>query len=116
MKLRIWGNSLRLRLSQSEVARVAAGQRVEERIEFSADAALVYSLEAADSVASVSAGYSEQRIAVIVPAADARVWADSGDVGLYSDSPLKIAVEKDFRCTTEADNPPDAYPNPVKAC
>lgn len=114
--MRIWGNSLRLRLSQSEVARVASGGKLEERIEFGAGEILGYVVECVPGATALSARFSGQRIVVTVPASAAQAWAASGDVGLYAGAPLKIAVEKDFRCTTEAENPPDAYPNPLKAC
>jgi hypothetical protein len=43
MKLRIRGNSIRLRLSRGEVARIAAGEGVEERTELSSQP-LIYAL------------------------------------------------------------------------
>lgn len=51
MKLRIKGNSLRLRVSRSEVAKLLKGQRVEETIHFAPQSAapLSYALEQAIS-------------------------------------------------------------------
>ncbi|MGH7246465.1 MAG: DUF7009 family protein [Pseudomonadota bacterium] len=118
MKLRIWRNSLRLRLSQSEVAQLASGGRVEEAIEFSGGWRLRYAVDAADGARAIGARFEDGLIEVFVLRASARSWAESNDVGLYDDAQLQIAVEKDFRCVTasESENDPDAYPNPAKSC
>jgi hypothetical protein len=49
MKLRIKGNSLRLRVSRSELAHLQAGGRIEETIRFAEapEAKLTYALESA---------------------------------------------------------------------
>ncbi|MBL9108770.1 MAG: hypothetical protein JNM74_05850, partial [Myxococcales bacterium] len=44
MKLRTRGRSIRLRLTRTEVARLAAGERVEERVPFGPGTALVYGI------------------------------------------------------------------------
>ncbi|MEO7142243.1 MAG: hypothetical protein ABI165_01940 [Bryobacteraceae bacterium] len=117
MKLRIWRNALRLRLSQSEVASLAAGSRIDESIEFPSGGALRYSILPMEQGA-LTTRYSSDRIEVFVPRESARAWADSNDVGLYADGALQIAVEKDFRCVAgpASENASDAYPNPSKSC
>ena len=45
MKLRLHAGSLRLRLSQSEVARLGETGKVEDSIEFSSGSELLYAIE-----------------------------------------------------------------------
>jgi hypothetical protein len=119
MKLRINGDSLRLRVGPSEVARLMETGCIEETVHFGleAGARLTYALEVGgeDPIAVRHAG---TRVAVIVPSGSAQVWAEGGDVGMYgsvevSSGRLEIAVEKDWACRdkSEPDNT-DTFPNP----
>lgn len=123
MKLRIRGNSLRLRLTQGEVSRLMADGRISESVHFSpvlTGGALTYSLETCDNVTTVSASYRKGEVLIILPARKAAEWANSGQVGIEQTQPilegtdLQIVVEKDFRCLqprTEEDES-DNFPNP----
>jgi hypothetical protein len=117
MKLRFKKNSLRLRLNQREVAALAEGASIEERVEFPGGAALVYRLVPA-ATGSGSADFSGSTITVRLPTPAAHAWETSEELGLYYQSgPLDIAIEKDLECT---DAPPEerdpyAYPRKV-AC
>jgi hypothetical protein len=70
MKLRIGGNSIRLRLGQSEVRRLALDGTIEEYTAFgpSIEHRLGYALCASRTEANVSASFADQRIIVRVPA------------------------------------------------
>ena len=120
MKLRIKGDSLRLRISPSEMARLMESGRIEETIHLGAgdDARLSYAVEVSATAAETTVRYQPREIAVIVPAAVARAWAAGSDVGIYagvalSAGVLEVAVEKDFACldTNAAENR-DTFPNP----
>ncbi len=121
MKLRIRGNTLRLRLTQPEVERFGATGRVEERIRFGPGERLTYTLEASDAVGHLAAHYEEGRIAVRIPAASARAWVESDQVSLESAQPiegdeaLEILIEKDFQCLHKppAEKEADAFPHPL---
>jgi hypothetical protein len=117
MKLRFRNNSLRLRLNQREVAALATGASIEERVEFPGGAALVYRL-APESVASGSAELNQSTITVRVPVASARAWEASEEIGLYYRSgPVEVAIEKDLQCTDERPEERDPYAYPRKvAC
>jgi hypothetical protein len=118
MKLRIWRNSLRLRLSQSEVALLAEGGRIEESLDMQTSGSLRYAVAATAGSDGISARFDNGFLQVFLPAGKARAWASSEDVGVYVESPLRIAIEKDFRCLSaqETENAPDAYPNPSPSC
>jgi hypothetical protein len=122
MKLRIRGNSVRIRVTRSEVARLAAGKRVEQATQFSASSKLTSSIEGSAHVASPTATFDGLGIAVLLPLQLLRQWAESDDVSIQSsqatgaDAPLQLLVEKDFECVhSRAECDDDAYPNPRKA-
>jgi hypothetical protein len=124
MKLRIKGNSLRLRVSPSEVARLFDSGRVEETIQFAAqpDAGLTYALECGEDRGEVFVRYRPQEVTVVLPATQARSWAEGDQVGIYGESDvggraLTLAVEKDFACLDDAEQGnQDTFPNPGKSC
>ena len=119
MKLRVRGNSLRLRLGQGEVRRLAQEGLVEERTEFAPGAAaLVYAIRTSDGP-GVSATFEGGQITVNIPRATARQWATSEQVGVEGSQPagsgsLRILIEKDFECMDAAagESQADAFPNP----
>jgi hypothetical protein len=120
MKLRIKGNSLRLRVSPSEMEQLLQSGRVEETIYFGAEehARLTYALEHSAQAETMTVRYGLQEVTVLVSSREARNWAEGEGVGLYgaTDSvigPLELAIEKDFACMDkiEAENA-DTFPNP----
>ena len=123
MKLRIKGNSIRLRLLRSEVDRFAADRLITDEVQFGANG-LRYTLAMSRDAQSIFAEFVNGEIRVSIPEADARRWADGNDVGFEvaqtngEDEPLTIIVEKDFVCIDRPDDPDrgDAYPNPNLTC
>ncbi len=120
MKLRIKGNSLRLRVSPSEMEQLLQSGRVEETIYFGADgdARLTYALQHTAQAGTMTVLYRPQEVTVLVSSREARNWAEGNDVGLYGATgsghgPLELAIEKDFACLdkSEAEND-DTFPNP----
>ncbi|MCL2723536.1 MAG: hypothetical protein FWD69_03775 [Polyangiaceae bacterium] len=122
MKLRIRGNSLRLRLTKSEVLRIGACERVEETISFggASQSRLTYALIPSRDTKEPTAQFNGSTVAVSVPEALARAWATGNEVGFEHSQAiggghsLKILVEKDWVCLTGRDNEDesDAYPHP----
>ena len=121
MKLRIKGNSLRFRLSRSEVARLLAGDRLEETVHFTpeASAKFTYALQQEPSVSRPTVQYTDSRVAVLIPAEQANAWGATDQVGIAEDislgsfGSLALLIEKDFACLdrSEEDNE-DTFPNP----
>ena len=122
MKLRIQGDSLRLRIAPSEMALLLDTGRVEETIHFGAeqDAQLTYALELAHGSLELALRSDGRRIAVSMPAESARAWAAGNDVGVYGTVPvlngdLEIAVEKDWACLGKSNEENrDTFPNPAQ--
>ncbi|HKF50404.1 MAG TPA: hypothetical protein VKB38_23780 [Terracidiphilus sp.] len=120
MKLRIKGDSLRLRVSPSEVVRLLEAGQIEETIHFgaAADAKLTYALEHEANADGISIRYQTGKVTVVVGTRAARTWSDGAEVGMYGTARdgsacLELAVEKDFACLEkrDADNV-DTFPNP----
>jgi hypothetical protein len=121
MKLRIHGNSLRLRLSQSDVAQFSKTGFVEESIQFAPGASFAYALESLSSLKTPQALYGNGFLRIQVPGADATDWVRSDRVGISGDQLLEsgkhlsILIEKDFQCLHGDDaRDPNAYPNPLE--
>lgn len=123
MKLRIRGNSIRLRLLRGEVAKFGEKGVVEETINFGA-ARLTYVLQNSVEIDEISAHFSENEIVVKIPAATAREWTQTdlisltGKQKIADGESLKILVEKDFVCLDRPDDEDnkDAYPNLSHQC
>lgn len=121
MKLRIQGNSLRLRLSQSEVAQFSKTGFVEDSIQFAPGASLSYTIETASGLPAPLATFQDHWVRVQVPTAAAQDWYTSDRVAISADQPideektLSVLIEKDFQCLHAGDErDPDAYPNPIE--
>lgn len=119
MKLRIRGDSVRLRVSQGELTQFLERGEVSDRIRFPGGASLAYRLLRDEAAQAVSANLKNDAITVSVPVTVAERWAEPDEVGfrgegsLGSDS-LAILVEKDFTCLAprEGEDDSDLFPNP----
>jgi len=120
MKLRIKGNSLRLRVSPSEMEQLLQSGRVEETIYFGADedARLTYALEHSTQAEAMTVRYRPREVTVLISSREVRSWAEGNGVGMYgatgsAQGPLELAIEKDFACLDKAaaENA-DTFPNP----
>jgi len=119
MKLRIRDNTIRIRLTQGEVARLAAGQSVWQETNFGADQRLAIFVDAMDHLGQIFAGFEDNQIRVGIPLPAARDWANGEQISLEATQPvgcekaLHILIEKDFQCLhSAAEGEEDAYPNP----
>ena len=120
MKLRINTNSIRLRLSKTDVIKLATDGYLEERVSFG-DTVFSYSLRSKADAHELSANFKAAKINVFMPKMFARDWADNDVVGLDTYMPvgesdsLYILVEKDFKCIEKsAEDQSDNYENPNK--
>ncbi len=127
MKLRLKGNSLRLRLTQSEVARLGDGGRVEEIVRFGANEnqILVYELVVEPEAETLTASFQNNRITVKLPRDLARELVETERVGVGGEQvlgnetdALSLLIEKDFACLDPAsgEDQSDAFPNPHIKC
>lgn len=105
MKLRILDNSIRIRLSKSEV------ELLSKKGEITANTPLpssnfTYSLESTES--SFQVVHSSEGLKIQVPKETVSSWANSNRVGfrntfeLADGSKTSLLIEKDFKCLTDA--------------
>ena len=122
MKLRIKGNSLRLRLTKGEVSKLADTGYLEEQTNFPNNR-FVYALQKADDIEALSAIFENNKIIIFVAASFVNDWPENNIVGLDAKIPLTateslyLLIEKDFVClddTTEDQS--DNYENPNTTC
>lgn len=122
MKLRIKGNSARLRLSRTEVGELAAGKDVSESIAFGPlpEDRLIYRVVVADDPSGIAAALSDGVITFTLPASAAREWAAGDEVSIEftkmvgDGAELTVLIEKDFACLNprRGEDEGDMFPNP----
>ncbi len=122
MKLRIKGNSIRLRLSKSEVEKFPDTKYIEECTSFGNNF-FVYALKCKNDSKELSADFKDGKITVFIPEIFIKDWAVNNVVGFNSQietrnpEGLNILVEKDFKCLDETEeDQSDNYENPGKSC
>lgn len=123
MKLRIRGNSIRIRLMQDEVQTLASSGMIGETTHFPGNQSLSYSVgTASDDEADVR--FEMNIIKVRLPKEQIQSWSTSEEVGIYFDvemdssTMLQVKVEKDYACLTvrEGEDDSKAFPNPNETC
>jgi hypothetical protein len=116
MKLRLRHNSVRLRLTQGEVAQLRDAGSIEEYVEFGPDQRLTYRVDSSPGETSIRVEYNGGNILLSVPAAMVTGWANSEQVGMEADGPLRVLIEKDFKCLDPSDpeDNVDTFPNPLE--
>lgn len=120
LKLRIRDNSIRLRLSQTEVESVNANGLVRGRVPFAGSNSFDYVLESSPATVRPEAHISNNVLTVRIPQLDIKQWAESEQVSIASDQvldggeQLKILIEKDFACLAarEGEDESDMFPHP----
>lgn len=122
MKIRIRGNSVRYRLTQSEVKQLSQTGKLSEATCFGANT-LWYNLEAKEGIETLQASLEGSTITMYMPIQDAREWYDIDRIGyentvaLTPETGLFLLVEKDFACLDHTnEDQSDNYPNPNKTC
>ena len=113
MKIRIKGNSLRYRLTRSDVDTFAKAGYLEEQTNFGGEV-LIYALQSSDA-AELSATFANNKITLYMPYVMASEWTGTDRVGYENKTPdFYLLVEKDFKCLDNVEeDQSDNYPNPL---
>ncbi len=120
MKIRIKGDSLRLRLNQSDLRKLETDANCQDSIRFSRSQSLTYTLQVAE-VRTVVATFLDDEVIVKIPHDIAKDWISTEQVGISAlqeidrQAELSILIEKDFNCLIprEAGEDEDTFPNPL---
>ena len=120
MKIRIHGNSVRFRLSKTEVGKLENEGYLEETTDFGL-AQLGYAVQKS-AVTELQARFEHNKITLEVPEKLLTGWASNNTVGFDGNMPLGdgssllMLIEKDFKCLDNVgEDQSDNYDNP-KTC
>ena len=119
MKLRIKDNSIRLRLTQTEVERIGNGDQIHNNLNFPGGERVSYLL-VGSAVEDPEIEYKDNRISISIPTEILTKWANSDEVSLLyelsldHENVLKLLIEKDFACLTprEDEDESDLFSHP----
>ena len=122
MKLRIKGNSVRLRLTRSELEDFVSAALISESVHFgpAPNARLTYALQHRPAIHDLLVEYEPGRFTIVMPTAMALKWSETDQVGIAAEidigphGPLSVLIEKDFACLDRGDAAnADSFPNPL---
>ena len=101
MKLRLEGNSIRLRVRKSDLTKLQTKGVITETLVFPNSLNFNYELRTDTNTETVDAQLSATAITVSIPLSMATNWLNSDVVGLEHtvNNGLFILIEKDFPCT-----------------
>jgi len=122
LKLRIRDNSIRLRLTQTEVDTIRTDALVRGRVIFAGGNTFDYVLESSPATVKPEAHISNNALTVRIPEDEIQRWSTSEQVSISAEQfldggdHLKILIEKDFTCLAPRDgeDESDMYPNPLQ--
>lgn len=116
MKIRIKDNTVRFRLTQSEVAKLGEDGIISSFTEF-VDRPFIYAIERTEDT-ELSATFIENRMVLKMPATMIAEWISTDRVGFEGQTgKIKLLIEKDFVCIDNTlEDQSDNYPNPNLKC
>ena len=116
MKIRIKDNSVRFRLTQSEVHELGENGIVSSLTQF-ADRPFIYMVKRTNDT-ELSADFIENRIVMKMPEAMVEELVMTDRIGFDGESgTVKLLIEKDFVCIDNTvEDQSDNYPNPNIKC
>ncbi len=120
MKIRIKGNSIRYRLTKTEVEVFSKTGSFEDTTDFG-NRKLTYALKAKTGIALLEAEFSGDCICLYLAKEHSEQWFNSDQVGFSHTfqtahgTSLSLLLEKDFVCMDNTgEDQSDHYPNPNK--
>lgn len=118
MKIRMKGNSIRLRLTQPEVAQFCQEGSLTERVQIGS-AKFSYALVAKAGIQTLKAAYEQDTLTIYMPKEITQTWAHNDQVGhdngvaWDNGTELALLVEKDFTCLDNTlEDQSQNYPHP----
>ena len=123
MKIRILGNTIRLRLKVYEVEALRDQGLIEEVLAFgpSESNQLRFRIRTGEEAFAIE--QQGTSITIIVPRSVAQAWTGTDLVGFDQtistsmEREVYVLIEKDFACLDgEREDEPGSYPNPIEGC
>lgn len=119
MKIRIKGNSIRLRLTKSDVQTLKEHGLVEDKTVVNAEEIFSYSLTIDKERETISAKYHNNKIIVFLSKEEARILTETDEITVQGsqENGLFLLVEKDLQCLdTTSEDQSDMYENFKTKC
>jgi hypothetical protein len=120
MKIRIKGDSIRYRLTKSDLEKFYDESYLEEVTHFPHNQ-LIYCLKAIDSE-EISADFQNNKISIFFPKSELNTWFKTDKITYqyvqkFEGRELNILLEKDFVCIDNVEeDQSDNFPNPNLIC
>ncbi|WP_276166592.1 DUF7009 family protein [Zobellia alginiliquefaciens] len=118
MKIRIKGNSIRMRITQTEVSQLCKTGYIEEKTQFPQNT-FTYALSSMADAPELTANFEQNKITLVLPSQIIEGWENNKKIGfsnsifLNDKNKLSLLVEKDFTCLDDrGEDESDNYPNP----
>jgi len=113
MKIRIKGNSLRYRLTRSDISQLIDKHYLEERTSF-VGGTLIYAVAITEG-ADLTAEYLDNMILLRLPKSLLESLEHPDTIGFSDEKgPVALLIEKDFTCLDKVEeDQSDNYPNPA---
>jgi hypothetical protein len=122
MKIRIQRNSVRFRLSKTDIEKLSSEGYLEEVTPFG-NTDFIYAVKKTTADSTLSAAFENGKILLHIPEKFTEGWAEnnvvghSGEMSLTNGESLKLLIEKDFKCLDNVtEDQSDNYENPAKTC
>jgi hypothetical protein len=119
MKLRTTSNSIRLRLSQTDLRNFADRGIVEDTLHLdrASGQALIYNLRRDETIEELVVSFENNCLSISIPASGADAWTSTDQVSVEAQGTTNrpsILIEKDFACLKprSGDDDVDSFPNP----
>ena len=123
MKVRILGNTIRLRVKMHEADKLRVQGMIEEVLEFGAHAEQQIRFRVSRGTDHFAIAQQEMSVSIMIPAEIVDQWATTEQVGIEEtittshDRYIKVLIEKDFACLDgNRDEEEGSYPNPIEEC
>ncbi|MGP1994110.1 DUF7009 family protein [Zobellia laminariae] len=118
MKVRIKGNSIRMRITKTEVFQFCKTGYIQEETQF-INSTFTYALISEADVLEMTATFEDNKLTIVLPLGSIEDWENSKKVGfsnsisLTDGKKLSLLVEKDFTCLEDrGEDESENYPNP----
>ncbi len=123
MKIRIKGNSIRLRLTKTDVRNLKETGRVDEKTVLGNEQLFSYSLLKDENADAISASFVNGSITVVLPKNESETLTETDEITVKDyqnngeEGDLFLLIEKDLQCLDDTfEDQSDMYENPNTTC
>lgn len=123
MKIRIKGNSIRLRLTKTDVRNLKENGRVDEKTVLGKEQLFSYSLLKDENADAISAAFVNGNITVVLPKNQSEILTETDEITVKGyqnngeEGGLFLLIEKDLQCLDDTfEDQSDMYENPNTTC